>query len=241
MIIDNNFAGNLQFAKDVLMEVSKLKFWALGIQFSIECLRDDEFVELLTKANCRMAFIGVESLNTRSLNAVEKKQNIVDDYKNVFQKLNQKGIISFAGIMFALEEDTKDYYELLPDLLDEIGVSVILPSIAIPIYGTPLYEYYLNENRITDFNISHYDGDHLVFKHKLLSKDEIFDAYKNVNKKFYSSFMILKRWRKIIAMQRVENNFGKFLMKLIIITLMYFKLSYFQRHHARMRVFKKIK
>ena len=61
MILDNNLGGDLAWAKELLQEISRLKFWGIGVQFSIECLRDDDFVNLLAQANCRMAFIGVES------------------------------------------------------------------------------------------------------------------------------------------------------------------------------------
>jgi len=31
-------------AKNLLREIAKLKFWAIGAQYSIESLRDDEYV-----------------------------------------------------------------------------------------------------------------------------------------------------------------------------------------------------
>jgi radical SAM superfamily enzyme YgiQ (UPF0313 family) len=46
MILDNNFGGDMKYAKEVLREVAKLNFWAVGVQISIESLRDDEFVDL---------------------------------------------------------------------------------------------------------------------------------------------------------------------------------------------------
>ena len=239
MILDNNFGGNLAYAKELLREISKMNFWAIGIQFSIECLRDDEFVELLSEANCRMAFIGMESLNSSSLNSVKKTQNKVYEYKPIFQKLNRKGILSFVGLMFALEEDTSEYYKHLPERLDEVGVSVVLSSISIPIYGTPLYHKYEEENRITDYDISHYEGDHVVFKHNHLTQEEIYSAYKKVNRRFYSPLKILKRWVKIIVEQSVNESHWKFIFKLFVLSFIYFKLSVFQWHHAKKRVFKK--
>ena len=239
MILDNNLGGNLKNAKELLSEISKLKFWAIGTQYSIECLRDDEFIELLAKAHCRMAFIGMESLNTASLNGVEKRQNKVSEYKEFFNRLHEKGILTFTGLMFALEEDTNEYYQTLCEKLDEVGNAVILPSISIPLYGTPWYQQVLSEGRIIDFDISHYEGDHVVFKHKNLSEQEIYNAYKKVNKVFYSWGNIIRRWRKIIGKQSKQEfeTFSEFLLKLAIVTFIYFKLSIFQKHHAQKRVF----
>jgi len=240
MILDNNLGGNLKNAKALLKEIAKLKFWGIGTQFSIECLRDDEFIELLAKARTRMAFIGMESLNTESLNGVEKKQNKVHEYKDFFDKLHKKGILTFTGLMFALDEDTTEYYKTLPKKLNEVGSAVILPSISIPLYGTPWYYQVLSEGRVIDYNISHYEGDHVVFKHKNLSEDEIYIAYQKVNKIFYSRKNIFKRWVRIINKQSLQNfeTLPQFLLKIIMVTFIYFKLSIFQRHHAQKRVFK---
>jgi len=237
MILDNNLGGDLKNAKELLREIAKLKFWGIGAQYSIECLRDNEFVELLSKANCRMSFIGMESLNEDSLLDVQKKQNKIDEYKEVFDKLNRKGILTFTGLMFALDEDTKDYYDTLPQKLEDVGVSVILPSISIPIYGTPFYDKVVSEGRLLDEDISHYEGDHVLFKHNNLSEHEIYDAYKRVNKIFYSWKNIFKRWIKFMSKQSVQESVPQFLLKIAVTTVIYFKLSIFQRHHAQKRVF----
>lgn len=237
MILDNNLGGNLRYAKALLREIAKLKFWGIGTQFSIECLRDGEFVDLLAAARCRMAFLGMESLNEKSLEGVKKRQNRVEEYKTLFDKIARHGILTFAGLMFGLEEDTMEYYKTLPQRLDEIGASVILPSIAIPIYGTPWHQQVVAEGRITDNDISHYEGDHVVFRHHHLSEGEIYTAYRYVNRIFYAWRNIIKRWIRFVSKQRKEENWPQFILKIIILTFVFFKLSIFQRHHAQKRVF----
>ena len=211
------------------------------MQYSIDCLRDDEFVDLLLKANCRMSFLGMESLNEDSLRDVKKRQNKVEEYREVFDKLHRRGILTFTGLMFALDEDSKEYYETLPQKLDEVGVSVILPSISIPIYGTPFYDKVLAEGRLLDDDISHYEGDHVLFQHNNLSEKEIYDAYKRVNKIFYSWKNIFKRWVIFISKQSAQESIPRFILKIVITTIIYYKLSIFQKHHAQARVFKKLK
>jgi len=239
MILDNNLGGSITNAKNLLKEIAKLKFWAIGAQYSIECLRDDEFVELLAKANCRMSFLGMESLNEESLRDVEKKQNKVEEYKEFFYKLNKKGILTFTGFMFALDEDTPEYYETLPQKLEEIGVNVILPSISIPIYGTPLHKKMVDENRIIDNDITHYEGDHVLFRHKHLTEEQIYYYYEKVIKIFYSWKNILKRWWKFVSMQSFDVSVSEYLLITVLGSVIYFKLSIFQRHHAQERVFEK--
>jgi radical SAM superfamily enzyme YgiQ (UPF0313 family) len=237
MILDNNLGGDLKFVKSLLREIARLKFWGIGTQFSIECLRDDEFVELLTAARCRMAFIGMESLNDRSLESVKKRQNRVGEYRELFEKLHRRGILTFTGLMFALEEDTVDYYETLPARLEEVGTCVILPSISIPLYGTPWYRQVLSEGRITDSDLSHYEGDHLVFSHPTLSPRQIHEAYARVNRIFYTWPGIVKRWWRFLRKQEKRESPAAYLVRLATLTFIYFKLSVFQRHHAQERIF----
>ena len=241
MLLDNNLGGDLKYAKELLGEIAKLKFWGIGAQYSIECLRDDEFVEALAKANCRMSFLGMESLNEESLRDVQKKQNKVEEYIEYFDKLHRKGILTFTGLMFALDEDTKEYYETLPQKLDEVDCSVILPSIAIPLYGTPLYFRLKDEGRLIDNDLSHYEGDHVLFRHKNLTAEEIFEAYIKVNKIFYSWKNILRRWLRFIRKQSIQESIPQFILKVVISTIIYFKLSIFQKHHAKERVFNRVK
>ena len=241
MLLDNNLGGDLKYAKELLREIAKLKFWGIGTQYSIECLRDDEFVESLAQANCRMSFLGMESLNETSLRDVQKKQNKVLEYQEYFDKLHRKGILTFTGLMFALDEDTKEYYETLPEKLDEVDCSAILPSISIPLYGTPLYHKTKTEGRLIDDNLSHYEGDHVLFRHKHLNQEEIYEAYRRVNKIFYSWRNIIKRWIRFMSKQSIQESIFQFVLKILITTIIYFKLSIFQRHHAQERVLNKLK
>ena len=237
MILDNNLGGDLQHAKAVLREVAKLKFWGVGVQFSIECLRDPEFIELLDAANCRMAFIGMESLNEESLRGVQKRQNRVAEYREVFRALHERGILTFTGLMFALEEDTAEYYRTLPAKLREVETMVILPSISIPIYGTPWYRQVVAEGRLTDTDLSHYEGDHLVFRHPHLSEAEVGETFEGVTREFYRPLNILRRWVRFAAAQRHWTSFRSLAFRLALGFVIYVELSFFQWHHARERVF----
>jgi len=237
MLLDNNLGGDLGYAKELLKEIAKLKLWGLGTQFSFDCLHDDEFVDLLVKARGAMAFIGLESLNEPSLSSVHKRHNKVEEYKELFEKLKKRGILTFTGSMLALDEDTPAYYKSLPKKLDEIDPSSILLSISIPIPGTPFHKQVESEGRIFDKDLSHYEGDHLVFEPKRVTSDEVFEAFGRINKYFYSWKSILKRWWRFISTMSAGKNIFKWLFNSLIISFVLFKLSIFQRDHAQKKVY----
>lgn len=237
MLYDNNLGGDMGYAKELLREIAKLDLWAVGVQFSFNCLGDDEFVELLSEARCGMAFIGLESLNEPSLLAVKKRQNKVKEYEEQFRRLKERGILTFTGMMLALDEDTPVYYTTVPDKLDEVDPSATLLSISIPIPGTPFHRQMEEKGRIFDHDLAHYDGDHLVFWPKRVSPAEVFAAFRNINRVFYSWKRILKRWWRFVATYLRSGKGLRRFPRSLLLSYILLKLSLFQRHHARERVF----
>ncbi len=237
MLYDNNLGGDMGYAKELLREIARLDLWALGVQFSFNCLYDDEFVDLLAEARCGMAFIGLESLNEPSLLAVKKRHNRVREYERRFDKLKQRGILTFTGMMLALDEDTPGYYETVPRKLEEVDPSAVLLSISIPIPGTPFHRQLSDEGRIFDHDLAHYEGDHLVFWPKRVSPDEVFRAFRNINWTFYSWRNILRRGWRFVSTYLKSRHARQRLFRAALLLYVYLKLSVFQRHHAREKVF----
>ena len=237
MLYDNNLGGDMGYAKELLQEIAKLKLWALGVQFAFSCLNDPAFVDLLAAANCRMAFLGLESLNEPSLLAVQKRQNKVSEYERKITALKERGILTFTGMMLALEEDTPEYYATLPKRLEAVDPSAIFLSISIPIPGTPFHRELDGQGRIFDHDLAHYEGDHLVFAPKHVTATEVFTTRKRLMRSFYSWPSVARRWWRLMRAYwrdgfRWAKPFGS-----VLISYVLFQLSHFQRYHARRRVF----
>jgi radical SAM superfamily enzyme YgiQ (UPF0313 family) len=246
MLYDNNFGGDMGYAKDLMREIAKLDMWGIGYQFSFNCLHDDEFVDLLSEAHCAMAFIGMESLNQRSLLAVQKRQNRVEEYREQFQRLKERGILIFAGFMLALDEDTAEYYRGVPERLEEVDPSAVLISISIPIPGTPFHQEVEAEGRIFDHDLAHYEGDHLVFTPRNVSAEDVREAFESINLAFYGWKSILRRWGRFLSaylggasatQAPKRDRVAVRLLRSVLLSLIFFKLAIFQRHHAKHKVF----
>lgn len=237
MLYDNNLGGDLDYAKRLLRRIAELDLWAIGAQFTLNCLDDPEFVDLLTAARCRMAFLGMESLWEPSLNAVRKRHNKVARYREIFTDLKERGILTFAGVMVALDEDVPAYYDALPDRLEQVDPSAIFLSIAIPIPGTTFHREADAAGRIFDRDLAHYEGDHLVFEPRHVTAGEVYATRKALMRSFYSWRNIGRRWWRLMraywgARKAAGRLFGSLLISYILV-----KLSVFQRYHARRRVF----
>ena len=60
-------------------------------------------------------------------------------------------------------------------MIDELGVTVSLFNITMPLPGTPMYWDYKRRNLITDWDWTRWTGNHLVWKHPVLSPREAED------------------------------------------------------------------
>ncbi len=167
---------------------------------------------------------------------MRKTQNRVKHYREMFQKLKERGILSFTGMMLALDEDTPGYYESVPQKLEEVDPSAVLLSISIPIPGTPFHRQVEAEGRIFDHDLAHYEGDHLVFEPPHVSPREVFDAFHTINREFYSRRAILKRWWRFVSTYLRNGNGRSRWLRALLLSYVFFKLSIFQRHHAREKV-----
>jgi radical SAM superfamily enzyme YgiQ (UPF0313 family) len=237
MLYDNNLGGDMAYAKELLREIAKLKLWALGVQFSVNCLDDEEFVDLLAAANCRMAFLGMESLNQPSLAAVDKRHNRVARYKEQFTDLRRRGILVFAGTMLALDEDTAAYYERLPAMLEDVDPAAIFLSMAIPIPGTPFHAQAEREGRIIDHDLAHYDGDHLVLRPARVEPVAVLEAAARVKRSFYGWGSIARRWGRLMRDVLRGSRPWSRLLPAALLSVILWQLSVFQRRHARDRVY----
>jgi radical SAM superfamily enzyme YgiQ (UPF0313 family) len=237
MLYDNNLCGDMQYAKELLREIAGLKLWGLGVQFSVNCLHNDEFLDLLAGANCRMAFLGMESVNEPSLLSVNKKHNKVEEYERLFERLKQRGIMTFAGTMLALDEDTPEYYERLPRELERIDPSAIFLSISIPIPGTPFHRDMSAAGRIFDRDLRHYDGDHLVFHPNRVTPRQVLTTFRRINRTFYSWKSVARRWWRLMRSYLPHADWPRRLAPAAVLTAILLRLSIFQRGHGRRRVF----
>lgn len=236
MLYDNNLGGDIEYAKELLRRIAGLDLLGWGAQFSVNCLHDEQFVSLLARSRCRMAFIGMESLNDESLAHMHKRHNRVAEYRELFARLRRQGILVFAGLMFGLEADTAEYYRSLSRKLREVGPDVLLMSLAIPIPGTPWHAQLAREGRIVDHDLAHYEGDHLVFRPRLITPRELLDAYREHNREFFSWGAIVSRWTRFVRAQPGFGLLPRSFVRTLFGTVLHFKLSLFQKHHAQRRV-----
>ncbi|MGN0075857.1 MAG: B12-binding domain-containing radical SAM protein, partial [Parafannyhessea sp.] len=108
---------------------------------------DPELLDLLAAAHLNWVLIGVESLNQKTLDAVNKHQSI-EDIRRAGEACREHGIQLIASIVVGADTDTHDDIMRTVQFAKEIDASKLQPAILTPYPGTPVYEGYKKEGRM---------------------------------------------------------------------------------------------
>lgn len=113
--------------------------------------------------------LGLESLNDTNLIKNERRIR----YKEMIDTLkflqNLKVIIT-STYMICFEDDTpQTIREAKKKIMKDLGISVCLFNITMPLPGTPMYWDYKKRDLIFDWNWNRWNGNHLVWKHPTIN------------------------------------------------------------------------
>lgn len=192
LFIDDNITGDVEYAKALFRAMAPLrKKWVA--QASLSIAEDDELVRLAADSGCCGLFVGLESLNARSLQEVGKGFNRAERYAQCIRRLHDAGIGIEAGLMFGFDADEVSVFERTLDFLLEHGIDAIQVSTLTPLPGTPLYRSMEGDERIIDRRWEHYDYRHVVFRPRRMSPEQLQNGVDWLIGEFYSTRHILRR------------------------------------------------
>jgi radical SAM superfamily enzyme YgiQ (UPF0313 family) len=200
MFVDDNIIANRDYAVELFKEMIPLKKRWVS-QCSIEIADDDELLSLSAKAGCIGLFIGIESVNSRNLEGVDKAFNIPSTYAEKIKRINKAGIGIQAGMIVGLDSDDTGVFKRNLDFLQKSNIGALQLAILTPQPGTPLRDQFEKQGRIIDNNWDHYDYEHTVIKPKLMTAQELQDGADWLYSQYYRIDRIL--WRTIKTAIRI--------------------------------------
>lgn len=211
LFIDDNFIGSPKYCEELLNKMkNKSLIWSAAVTTKI--LEFPKLLDLMKETGCQSLFIGFESINDSSLQTVNK-DNHFEIYDQLVEAIHSRGIMINASMVFGLDGDTKAVFKQTMDWLVKNRIETLTSHILTPYPGTQLYKKMLEENRITDFDLSKYNTSHVVFKPKNMSEKELYSGYLWMYKKFYSFSNIIKRMPKDKTQRRPYLLFNLFYRK----------------------------
>jgi len=152
----------------------------LSTEASINLAEDEELLDLLTEANFRQVFIGIERPRAARLQETRKVRNVREDTLEArIQKIRDKGLVIIAGFIVGFDNDDEAIFDEHFDFIQRIGVAQATISILTPIPTTPLYDRLAAEGRL-DFT-----DPEVHFHPKLMTREALKAGYGRLLQRLY--------------------------------------------------------
>lgn len=196
---DDNFTARPRCSKEFLREMKRRNicpsWW--GAQVRVDTARDEELLNLMRLANCRVVYVGMESINPRTLETYNKKQGVAD-IEHCIKTFHRYGMMVHGMFVLGSDEDDRSTVRETAEFTISSGLDTVQYLSLVPLPGTPLYEQLKNQDRLLSTDWRYYDGHHVVYRPKLMSPWELQDETMAAFERFYSPL----RWGRGLSGKR---------------------------------------
>ena len=188
-LTDDNFARNRNWEPllDRLIELGKLGLKVrMAIQVDTLAHRIDRFIDKCVAAGADQIFIGLENVNADNLEAAKKRQNRVEEYRDMFLAWKRHPVVIHCGYIIGFPNDTYD--SILNDiaiLKEELAVDTIYLNYLTPLPGSEDHRRLAEAGVWMDPDLTKYDLSHRVTHHPRMSDEEWERAYRDAHRSFY--------------------------------------------------------
>lgn len=196
IFFDDNFTLDprrvIEISEGIMKRDMRISWWAFSR--SDEVLGHEDMLQAMSKAGCKMLFIGFESASDDVLKEYNKKLRSEIAFE-VVRTLKKFGIDVFASFILGATSETKDVAwktVKFAKKIAKLGASIVQFSILTPYPGTRLFAKL--RDKLFTRDPEKFDGTHLVFKHPNFSREEIEDLFKKAYFYVYTTpKLLLKR------------------------------------------------
>ena len=174
LFADDNLFVDKTFAKSLLKALIplKIKYFA---QTDVRVAEDEELLKLAYRSGCQMMLIGFESVNTKSLDEVNKnkwKMKQLERYEQNIRRIQQNGIVVFGTFVIGFENDSLNSFLEIKEFTFRNNIPGQF-TLLTPIPGSQIYHDLKAQNRLFEDTFWDKCGFYnLTFKHNNMTVDE---------------------------------------------------------------------
>ncbi len=189
-LTDDNFARNknweLILDRIILLREEGIKI-TLSIQVDTLCNKIPNFIEKCTMAGVDQVFIGLENINAENLISINKRQNKINDYKEMILSWKRYPVVLIAGYIIGLPNDTRE--SIITDvetIKRELALDILYFTFITPLPGSEDHKNMYTQQLWMDEDLNKYDLYHRVIHHSKMSDREWESAYVDAWNSFYT-------------------------------------------------------
>jgi radical SAM superfamily enzyme YgiQ (UPF0313 family) len=209
-LVDDNIVGKMGHAQQLLTELVPLKKRWVG-QAAVTVANNKQILKLLYRSGCQGLCVGFETTSARGLKEVSKIQNLNSDYIDCIRKLHDNGISILGSFIVGFDTDDKSCFENILEFALKSKIDVVDVYLLAPYPGTPVYKKMKREKRLMDDNwwLKYNDND-VVFRPKLLTREELYEGWVWTMRELYKLSPILQRYLVGVGRRSLFSNILNF-------------------------------
>lgn len=194
---DDNFSRNPVW-EEILDGLIAMKERGINIVFMMQvdtlAHKIPNFVEKASRAGCYLAFIGMESVNAKNLEAIGKRQNHTSEYAEMVERWHRCHVLVHVGYIVGLPFDSPESVRLdMETLSEQVKVDLASLFMLVPLPGSQDHRKMIQDCVAVDADYNNYDGLHETFRHPLMKPGTWRAAYDDAMRYFYSKESIVSR------------------------------------------------
>ncbi|MDB4875283.1 MAG: Radical domain protein [Gemmatimonadetes bacterium] len=222
-ITDDNFARNKDWEPilDRLIKIRnepgnrEITYW---IQVDTQSYRLPRFLSKAGQAHVINVFIGLENINPDNLQAANKRQNKISDYREMLLECKRNGLMTWAGYIIGFPGDTRE--SILRDIETikrELPIDLLEFFFLTPLPGSVDHQRLVQAGVPMDDDLNKYDLNHVVTDHPRMSKADLEETCRLA-------------WQSYYTKEHTETVMWRAAAKGVHPNRLYVPLAYF--HHA---------
>jgi hypothetical protein len=151
--VDDNLIGNKKAVKQFLPHLIEWQQvhgypFEFSTEASINLADDDQLLELMRGANFFGVFIGIESPDTDTLIAMQKKQNTRRSLAASINRIYGYGIIVVAGFIIGFDTERGNVADAMIACVEDTSIPVCMVGLLFALTNTQLTRRLLREGRL---------------------------------------------------------------------------------------------
>ncbi|VAX33586.1 Elongator protein 3/MiaB/NifB [hydrothermal vent metagenome] len=170
------------------------------LQVDTACHRIPRFIQKAGRAGCHKVFIGLENINAAALKSTGKKQNHVEQYRDMLQDWRRAGVLITAGYIVGFPNDTKE--SVLRDIeviKKELPIDLLEFFMLTPLPGSEDHQTLVKNGVQLESDMNRYDLEHPCVEHPLMSPAEWRECYDAAWHSYYSDENVAQLFKRRFA------------------------------------------
>ncbi len=205
-VTDDNLARNRNWEvyADRLIQLQETDNIRLRLIVQVDTMahRIPGFIDKMYKAGAHIIFVGLENINPDNLESVKKRQNRIEEYREMLLAWKTHGVVITCGYIVGFPHDTKASILRDIDIIKrELPVDMLYLNYLTPLPGSEDHKKMRAAGAWMDPDFNKYDLNHRVSNHAQMSGKEWEEAYREAHRRFYSHEHMARIFNRMMQMK----------------------------------------